>query len=199
MGYPPQHVRLTRPRAHPQAPAFAAPRTIAAARRSAVNAVCGAPRRSAAAHTARSSRRAAGAANARGSLVVVAAEAAKSNTIVDAAIADPTFSVLVEAVVKVCDSRAAGGLCFLRGWALLGNGTTTAFPWLWGVRLPTGGPAHLGWRPWCGLHRTPNPHPGSCTPAPEMRGVGALAIKVSTGFAGAARLFWPCLRLSGCE
>ena len=121
MGYPPQHVRLTRPRAHPQAPAFAAPRTIAAARRSAVNAVCGAPRRSAAAHTARSSRRAAGAANARGSLVVVAAEAAKSNTIVDAAIADPTFSVLVEAVVKVCDSRAAGGLCFLRGWALLGN------------------------------------------------------------------------------
>ena len=92
---------LTPPTCPPQVPAFAAPRTIAAARRASVSAVCATRRTASFAPAVRSSRRA-GSAAAQRSSVVAAAETAKSNTIVDAAIADPQFSVLVEAVVKVC-------------------------------------------------------------------------------------------------
>jgi uncharacterized surface protein with fasciclin (FAS1) repeats len=90
------------------APAFAAPRTIAAARRASASAVCVTRRSASFAPAVRSTRRAgSAAAQGRGALVVAAADTAKSNTIVDAAIADPQFSVLVEAVVK---ANLAGAL-----------------------------------------------------------------------------------------
>jgi hypothetical protein len=106
-----------------QAPAFAAPRTIAAARRASASAVCATRRSASFAPAVRSTRRAgSAAAQGRGALVVAAADGAKSNTIVDAAIADPQFSVLVEAVVKVCapPSAAPGHKAVARAFPRLG-------------------------------------------------------------------------------
>jgi hypothetical protein len=100
---------LTRRAAGPRCLQVVARAAAPVARRSAAaaapRAVAQAAARSVAAAAARRSRRAGVSCSASAKPVVAAADATKKTTIVDAAIADPTFSVLVEAVVKV--SRAA--------------------------------------------------------------------------------------------